>query len=134
MSRRRIQLVAVPPIKLNTAFIGATLMVVGGVFIHIASSIDNDTLGITGVGAALAGLLTSIFGSLLSRNPSHQAPDKQATFLAIGIGTALLLIAVLVLTASLTGIAFILAGIAAPLINLSDYLTRPAKQAQGDNR
>lgn len=134
MSGRRIQLVAVPPIKLNTAFIGATLMVVGGVFIHIASSIDNDTLGITGVGAALAGLLTMIFGSLLSRNPSHQAPDRQATFFAIGLGTALLLIAVvLVLTASLTGIAFILAGIAAALINLSDYLTCPAKQAQVDN-
>lgn len=135
MTSRPVTLHAVPPVKLNTAFIGATLMTVGGVLIQIANGIDNGILGVTGVIAALIGLLTMIAGSLLSRDPSHQAPDKPATLLALALGAVLVVIAVLLLlTAPLTGIAFIVLAIAATLINLSDYITRPTTHTQKDHR
>ena len=124
-SSRRVTLQQVPPAKRDTTFIGATLTIVGGVLLQIAIIIHHTTLGNIAVTAAAIGLITMAIGSLLSRRTPHRTTDKRATITAALTGVALVIIAViLAMTTPLAGVAFIIGGIAAPLINLSEYIGR----------
>lgn len=136
MTSRRLTIHTAPALKLNTTFIGAALTIIGGVLVQIGQGTDNDTFGMTGAVSAVAGFATMAVGSLMSRRRQQKTPDRHATLAAIGSGIALLLIAIaLFLTTALTGIAFIVAGIAAALINLSDHIARThTPHALEDNR
>ena len=128
-SSRRITLKELPPGKRDTTFIGAALTVTAGVLLQIAIIIHHTTLGNIAVTTATAGVIIMAIASLLSRRTPHRTTDRRATITAALTGVALVVIAViLAVTTPLVGVAFIIGGIAGPLINLNEYIvTRDRK-------